>query len=171
MLTLLLANILEKGDGTDPNRAGYFRFRGPLFYELRGTDADQTLYCSKAITRSLRTTCERSTSCWSSISPRGSNPSGTLEPRRSSGGHLLFPHRGGVTNQFVCIQLQCGSQTCILQQFTAKTRVKRAFGKHDGIAFVLGIFYQRFFYVTVCFFSAAYLSSSVGLKKQMNNFF
>ena len=36
--------ILEKGDGTDPNRAGYFRIRGPLFHELRGSDANQTLY-------------------------------------------------------------------------------------------------------------------------------
>ena len=44
VLTLLLANILEKGDGTDPNRAGYFRIRGPLFHELRGSDANQTLF-------------------------------------------------------------------------------------------------------------------------------
>ena len=44
VLTLLLANILEKGDGTDPNRAGYFRIRGPLFHELRGSDVNQTLF-------------------------------------------------------------------------------------------------------------------------------
>ena len=44
VLTLLLANILEKGDGTDPNNAGYFRIRGPLFHELRGSDVNQTLY-------------------------------------------------------------------------------------------------------------------------------
>ena len=44
VLTLLLANVLEKGDGTDPNRAGYFRIRGPLFHELRGSDANQTLF-------------------------------------------------------------------------------------------------------------------------------
>jgi len=43
-LTLLLANILEKGDGTDSNRAGYFRIRGPLFHELRGSDVNQTLF-------------------------------------------------------------------------------------------------------------------------------
>ena len=44
VLTLLLANILEKGDGADPNRAGYFRIRGPLYHELRGSDANQTLF-------------------------------------------------------------------------------------------------------------------------------
>lgn len=44
VLTLLLAGALEKGDGTDPNRAGYFRMRGPMFHELRGSDPAATLY-------------------------------------------------------------------------------------------------------------------------------
>ena len=75
----------------------------------------------------------------------GSNPSRYLEPRRSSGIHpfllplqtssrartflfVEFPDSGlcwGVSQiNSLCIKLQCGSQTCIPQQITAKTRVK-----------------------------------------------
>ena len=43
VLTLLLSGALEKGDGVDPNRSGYWRMRGPMFYELRGSDPAATL--------------------------------------------------------------------------------------------------------------------------------
>ena len=46
VLTLLLSGALEKGDGVDPNRSGYWRVRGPMFHELRASDPAQTLLYS-----------------------------------------------------------------------------------------------------------------------------
>ena len=43
VLTLLLSGALEKGDGVDPNRSGYWRVRGPMFHELKASDPAQTL--------------------------------------------------------------------------------------------------------------------------------
>ena len=95
VLTLLLANILEKGDGTDPNRAGYFRIRGPLFHGLRGSDVFQTFYYLFENQYSeLVLSADQMSDHHSLIYLylRGSNPSKSLEPRRSSGVHpFLFP--------------------------------------------------------------------------------
>ena len=46
ILTLLLSGALEKGDGVDPNRSGYWRVRGPMFHELRASDPAKTLLYS-----------------------------------------------------------------------------------------------------------------------------
>ena len=37
VLSLLQAGLLEPGDGSDASRSGYFRYKGPLYHELRGT--------------------------------------------------------------------------------------------------------------------------------------
>ena len=50
----------------------------------------------------------------------------------------------------LCIQLQCGSQTCIPQQFTAKTRVKGFHGKHEGIELSFEISHVSFSLFDVC---------------------
>ena len=76
---------------------------------------------------------------------RGSNPSRTLEPRRSSGVHL-FCFCGGVSQiNSLCIKLQCGSQDMHTSTVCRQNKSRGLYGKHDGIELSLEISYVRFF--------------------------